>query len=405
MAVISNRLTQARGPHTPTSPQRALAAAAVADVNWFSTESLFREVHSDQASTLLLKCMDYRNAHFKGIPPWWWRSGPRRGCGPAACEQTLVLPSGWMKRFPRIGMRPIARAIKRWQRDEVVDSRLHLVMTYPHYLYLRDQTRPAKTVYYNIDDYTLYWPRHTERIRALERQAVRESDLTICVAKVRADELRAAVPEAAHRVKHLPHGAPLASVADTPWHRPAPAPADIAGLPRPLIGYIGTVEDRVNWALLNRLSEALPEASLVVVGQPGRNQSAAWYADYERCIARPNVHAIGWRDQASIPCYNRAFDVCLIPYRTDHAFNRVCSPTKIMDSMGSGRPIVSTALPECRLYAHLFDVAENDDGFIAAVRRVVASGSEDGRAASRVEWARANTCRKVVDRMFEWLAE
>ncbi len=56
--------------------------------------------------------------------------------------------------------------------------------------------------------------------------------------------------------------------------------------------------------------------------------------------------------------YYQAFDVTLIPYRMDHPFNRACNPTKIMDAMGSGRPIVATAIPECRLHAERFDVAE-----------------------------------------------
>ena len=48
-----------------------------------------------------------------------------------------------------------------------------------------------------------------------------------------------------------------------------------------------------------------------------------------------------------------------MPYACDHPFNTACSPTKIMDGMGSGRPIVATSIPECRLYAHLFDVADD----------------------------------------------
>ena len=72
----------------------------------------------------------------------------------------------------------------------------------------------------------------------------------------------------------------------------------------------------------------------------------------------------------------QAFDVCLIPYRPDHPFNRVCCPTKIMDYMGTGRPIVSTALPECRLYGHLFDVVEDADRFIDAVGTAVSGGRD-----------------------------
>jgi hypothetical protein len=300
-------------------------------------------------------------------------------------------------------MRPIARSITDWREHDVPASQLGLVMTYPHYLHLRDLVRPSKTIYFNLDDYTFYWPEHAEVIRALECQAARESDLTVCVSHARAEELKALVPEASDRIRHLAHAAPPGSIADRAWHEPAPAPPDIADLPRPLLGYVGTVEDRIDWKLLTRMSEALPQASLVLIGNPCRPSDADWYADYQSCVARPNVHAIGWRAPGTIPSYNRAFDVCLIPYRTDLPFNHACSPTKIMDSMGSGRPIVSTSIAECRLYRHLFDVAETSDEFIDAVRANVSTSRHDIRAQERVDWARANTTAKVVDRLLDWV--
>ena len=36
--------------------------------------------------------------------------------------------------------------------------------------------RPDVSVYYNIDDYALYWPRQAERVRELERAMVRSAD-------------------------------------------------------------------------------------------------------------------------------------------------------------------------------------------------------------------------------------
>jgi hypothetical protein len=302
-------------------------------------------------------------------------------------------------------MRPIGRSILDWRRVHARDSRLALVMTYPHYLYLRDMVRPDRQVYFNIDDYSQYWPRSARRVNELERQAVREVDLTVCVSRLRADELRAAVPEARERIRHLPHGSPAESLAEHPWERPAPAPADIAALPRPILGYVGTLEDRVDWALLTRLSMALPRASIVVVGREAARRQDAWYGDYARFLARPNVHALGWRPQDRVHDYNRAFDVCLIPYLADHPFNRACSPTKIMDYMGTGRPIVSTALPECRLYDHLFHVADTPEDFVDSVRAILEAHSDDGRAAQRYDWARDNSCHRVVDRLLSWLPD
>ena len=88
-------------------------------------------------------------------------------------------------------------------------------MSYPYYLYLNDQLRPDVSVYYNIDDYTLYWPDRAQEIRELERATVLAADVTICVSRLRADELIAAVPEAAG-----------ANPPRSPWHADAvPGPA------------------------------------------------------------------------------------------------------------------------------------------------------------------------------------
>ncbi len=130
--------------------------------------------------------MDYRNAWQKGMRPWKSDWGhPLRSEGAHRWRAELVLPSGWMKSFPRLGMRPIARVVRHWRRRHAAGAPLTLLMTYPYYLALRDLLRPEQSVYYNLDDYTLYWPARTEEVRTVEARAVRESDLTICVSRLR----------------------------------------------------------------------------------------------------------------------------------------------------------------------------------------------------------------------------
>jgi glycosyltransferase involved in cell wall biosynthesis len=374
-------------------------ALAVADTCWATTENLFREIDREAVAVLMLKCLDYVNGRQRGLFPWS-RACRLRQSGPEVWEQQFILPPGWMKRYPRLGMRPIARSIRAWW-DAVLPRRRGLVMLYPHYIHLRDQLRPDVSVYYNVDDYALYWPRRADEVRALERAVVRSAELTVCVARLRADELKAAVPEAADRIHYIPHGAPTPFLAEGPLARPAEPPEDIAHFPRPLLGYIGSVEGRVDWALMDRLSRAFPEASIVVVGRAGRPVAEPWWADCARFLARPNVHAIGWRPQEALAGYYQAFDATMIPYLIDHPFNRACSPTKIMDAMGSGRPIVATAIPECRLHAERFHVADDADEFVEAVRRILDGGSDDGRAAIRHAFAMANSCRRVGRRLLD----
>ena len=116
-----------------------------------------------------------------------------------------------------------------------------------------------------------------------------------------------------------------------------------------------------------------------------------------KALAR--IHAA----QDQVAAHYASFDVCLIPYRVDHPFNLACCPTKILDAMGSGRPIVSTALPECLLHRDRFDVAETAESFLAAVDRIVASDSDDGRAEARHQYARDWRCERVFERLMTHL--
>jgi teichuronic acid biosynthesis glycosyltransferase TuaH len=404
MTVTSSTTRANPAVNTPGARKPPLALA-VADANWFTTQNLFAETPGERASTLLLKCIDYYNALRQGRPPWQWT---RRldAVGPGLWQRDLVLPSGWMKQFPHVGMKPIARSIKEWRRLHVSKSPpLVLVITYPHYLYLHEMVRPDFLVYFNIDDYSQYWPWCADDVERLEREAVRKADLTVCVSKLRSDELKRSTPEASERIQHLPHGFPSSRLIPGSFATKDYPPAGLTGLPRPILGFVGTLEDRIDWPLLEKLALQFPKASLVLIGRRPRRdfRTPPWQSSYSRVKALPNVHLLGWRPQEQIDDYIRSFDVCLIPYSKDHPFNRVCCPTKIMDYMGAGRPIVSTALPECLLYQELFEVAGDHDSFLEAVKTVLSIGEDKVRSAERHAYAMEHTCKKTVERLLNWL--
>jgi glycosyltransferase involved in cell wall biosynthesis len=394
--------------HGPADRPPLRQAVAVADVGWFTTENLFREADVDESAYLLLSCMDYRVAWLKGFRPWSRTGSLRRS--DRIWDRTHILPAGWMKTFPSIGMRPIARGIRRWWDLLAPDARPDglrrgLLMTYPYYIHLAKQLRPDFTIYYNVDDYALYWPKVADQLNALEREVIRDVDLTVCVSRLRTDRLKAAVPEAAHKIRHLPHGTPNRFLADHPLPSPAESPEPLPRIPRPWLGFIGSLEDRLDWPLMNRLAEAHPEASFVIIGRPPAPSDASWYRECRRFLDQPNVHPLGWRPQSILGRFYQTFDINLIPYRMDHPFNIVCNPTKIMDAMGATRPIVATAIPECRLYPRLLHVAGDADSFLAAVKSILEHGSDDGLAERRFELARKNTCRIISGRIFESLDE
>lgn len=378
---------------------RAPFDLVVADASWTWTEKLFTPLAELGVRVLLIKACDWRNAIHQRRPASDWLC-PQTRQSENLWQQQFVLPPGWMKTYPNLGMKPLAWAARAWHNTLPSPRPLALAISYPHYLYLRDLLRPDSLLYYNMDDYAFYWASRQKTIRDLERQTVRQADLSVFCAQIRAHEMTEMEPEAAERIIHLPHGAPRESIVAFPQHTPALCPPDLAALPGPRLGFVGSLEDRLDWNLVGNVADRFSTGSVVLIGrEPRACPGEEWYAHYRAAVARPNVHRLGWKTQSEIARYNAAFDVCMIPYRVDHPFNRVSCPTKVMDYMATTRPVVSTAVPECCLYSDLFHVAETTDEFLSAVAGVVNSGSDDGRAEMRWNAAKASTWQNTASKL------
>lgn len=216
--------------------------------------------------------------------------------------------------------------------------------------------------YYNVDDYRLYNPSRQAHITAQEDALIRHAGLTVCVARFMADDMRRRHPDLAHRIHHVPHGIAPAFL------NPAPELPPEAGL----IGYLGNLSDRVDWAFVDEVVQQTPELTFEFIGHVGAEQ-ADWAQTRARVFSRPNVRAPGPVSQANVPqCYWRSA-LNWMPYVVDHPFNHAASPTKIFDAFASGRPFVSSATPEALLYPDRIAIARSPAEAAALLRDLAAS--------------------------------
>jgi glycosyltransferase involved in cell wall biosynthesis len=176
-------------------------------------------------------------------------------------------------------------------------------------------------------------------------------------------------------------------------------PADeVRSLPRPVIGYNGGLHRHVDVGLIEKLADAFPHGSLVLVGPLQRNA--------EGLAARRNVHLLGQRPFDQLPALIAGFDVGLIPY-VRSAYTDTVFPTKLFEYLAMGVPVVSTDLPEVRnlgLPAHAVRVGSDADDVVDAVRASVAPAMADDRAP-RAALARERDWRTIVARMSALIAE
>lgn len=244
-----------------------------------------------------------------------------------------------------------------------------------------------KLVYYNLDDYALYHAQRVARNEALENELIERAALTVCLSHHQVESLRRRLP---HRAGHIEHF-PLGVVHE--FLNPAPAePPEVDA-----VGYVGNMTDRVDWRLVKRVAELMPDTRFHFIGNAadgssgaGLQHNASWTTQRAEALAMPNVVQRGPAPQHEVPHHYRRYFVNWMPYDSTHPFNIASCPTKIMDALASGRPFLCTDIPEVRTYPGHLEIASSADEAARKLRAMLAAARTHD-AASQVEFARSNT--------------
>jgi UDP-galactopyranose mutase len=174
----------------------------------------------------------------------------------------------------------------------------------------------------------------------------------------------------------------------------APHPLPSA-LRRPVFGYVGVVDERIDLPLVAALADALPDAHVVLVGPVVK-------IDPARIPQRANVHLTGAVPYDALPSWLAAFDVALMPFARNRA-TALISPTKTLEYFASRKPVVTTGIAD--VVAEFSDtayVADGAEAFVAATRAALAAAPE--RIARGVAHARARSWDAIAERMLDAVA-
>lgn len=158
-----------------------------------------------------------------------------------------------------------------------------------------------------------------------------------------------------------------------------PAPADIAGLSGPILGYFGVVDERMDLPLLAALAAAHSEWNVVMLGPVIKIDPA----DLPQA---PNLHFLGMKEYQELPAYLARFDVALVPFAINEA-TRFLSPTKTLEYLAANKPVVSTPIADIvELYGDYVRIGETSSEFVREVEEALAeTDAERSERAQRVQ--------------------
>lgn len=291
--------------------------------------------------------------------------------GPVRVLASATIPVQRSEAQRRVADRLLVRAVTRWSgRNRFAPD---LVWAYtPRELELLDRFPRAASIYWTGDEVTM----------RREGELLARADAILCVSEPVHERHAAAYADRAHFV-------PVACDFERYHSAVGVAAPELDGLPRPIAGYCGFVNERVDPELLLAVA-ASPSVGTVVVAGPASVAFAA------RLAAAAKVVVLGALPAERVPVVMAGFDVALVPYR-DTAFNRNSNPVKFYEYLALGLPVVSTDVPTLRRFDSLASVGA-ETTFVERCEAVLAVGGP-GDAAARVDVARDHSFDALLRRL------
>ena len=235
-------------------------------------------------------------------------------------------------------------------------------------------------------------PASQTRFDQVERAIANRARMVFCTAETLYDKVAAYHP-ATYLVPN--------ACAPADYHAAAapsrPMPASLQNRPRPIIGYMGTFDWRVDYATLTEAASRLPEYTFALAGRVNLDQEA----NVRSLRSLPNVVMPGAISEQEGHAFTAAFDIGLIPF-TPGPMNDAINPVKMYMYLVAGKPVVSTWIHECQRHAPLVHATHSVDEFVAAIRQAVVQDTEKQRSA-RIAFALQNTWQERANRALDYI--
>lgn len=164
-------------------------------------------------------------------------------------------------------------------------------------------------------------------------------------------------------------------------------PHDIAAIKPPIVGYVGTIADWLDFDLLRSLALKNSDLSFVFIGRILLTNTKL--AAFKALKALKNVFFLEQKRHDEIPAYINQFSVGLIPFKVNPLTQSV-NPVKLFEYLAVGVPVVSSPLDEVLEFSDIVYVAENH------------AFSEKIRIAMNSDTTESREMRKAAVKQYTW---
>lgn len=149
---------------------------------------------------------------------------------------------------------------------------------------------------------------------------------------------------------------------------------------RRVIGYVGSIDFRLDYMLLFSLVHMFPTTPFIFVGPVGPNEGGKNVtALAHKLFSYPNVIHIDEVTKKHIPSYIQLFDICMIPFDVTQPFVRFGTPMKFFEYLYEKKPVISTDIESLHMYRNYFFTENTASGWKRTIRLIQRTKNIDKR--------------------------
>ena len=177
-------------------------------------------------------------------------------------------------------------------------------------------------------------------------------------------------------------------------------PEDMRAIPSPRIGYAGTLNNKIDWEVIEYLAKKFPEWHWVFVG-PDKSDKISDQVQincYKRCLSFNNVHLLGGKKRLDVPNYVNNFDIGAICYRLEeNGWSLFGSPLKLHEFLACGKPVVCSEMPSVYEFSDVIRISKTHDDWVRNIKNSLEFQDDLGDVERRIATARNNSWDSKVD--------
>lgn len=169
-------------------------------------------------------------------------------------------------------------------------------------------------------------------------------------------------------VYFVPNGIDISKYEEKDYDLPLDLPRD----GKPIITYIGVMQERIDKEILLYSIRNLPDYNFIFIGPVLSPKYLNDLNDYS------NVYFLGAKKHTLIPSYLYWSDVCIMPHKVNK-FTKSMNPLKLYEYLACGKEIVTTPIPPTDLFKEVVNIASTKEEFLNKISDSLGKSKDSSR--------------------------